>query len=520
VTDKKHVIVIGAGLGGIVTAGRLGRAGYSVTVLEKNSHPGGRADQLTIDGHRFDTGPTLLLMPEIFRQAYAAMDAEMEDHLDLVRIDPTYQIHFANGRKLSLTSDMNALQSQLEAIERGSFAGLLRYLAEGRKHYAVSLEKFVSRQFNSLSEYFSLRQLPLLFQLKALVKHYRRTGDFFKSPELRAAFTFQNMYLGLSPFDAPATYSLLQSTELVDGVWYPMGGMYEVVKSLTSLAEAQGVHFIYNAPVRRIEIEGGKATGVELENGRRIAADVVIANADLPYVYKELLDDASETRKLDKKIYTSSAIMFYWGVGRRYPQLGHHNVFLADDYKGSFKQIFDEHGLPANPSFYINATTRTDPSASPEGEDSLMVLVPVGHLDPNADQDWDSMRDRARETVLRRLGAIGIPDLEQHIKFEVCYTPEDWASLYNLAKGAAFGLSHNFTQVGYLRPQNRHRIYKNLYFVGASTHPGTGLPMVLLSGELTSKRVISEQAERSFEPSDRRTAPESGPARQPTVVGS
>jgi len=519
VVEKKDVIVIGAGLGGIVTAGRLARAGFSVTVLEKNSHPGGRADQLTMQGHRFDTGPTLLLMPEVFRGAYAALGGDMDKELELIRIDPTYQIHFASGRQLSLTSDMTALEPQLESIERGSFAGLLRYLAEGRVHYDMSLESFVTRQFNSFAEYFNPRQLPLLFKLKALVKHYRRTGDFFRSPELRAAFTFQNMYLGISPFDAPATYSLLQSTELVDGIWYPMGGMYEVVRSLTTLAEAQGVRFTYDAGVKQIETAGGRATGVELEDGRRIQADILIANADLPYVYQHLLDDPSESKKLDRKVYTSSAIVFYWGVGRSFPQLGHHNVFLARDYKGSFKSIFDDHGLPAEPSFYINVASRTDPSAAPEGEDSLMVLVPVGHLDPRAPQDWDAMRDRARTAVLRRLESIGVHNLEQDIKFEVCYTPEDWASLYNLAKGAAFGLSHNFTQVGYLRPHNRHRSIDNLYFVGASTHPGTGLPMVLLSGELTSHRVISEQGETAREPIIDRVPPDPAVARQTTALG-
>jgi phytoene desaturase len=515
----RNVIVIGAGLGGIVTAGRLARAGFSVTVVERNSHPGGRADQLTIDGHRFDTGPTLFLMPEIFREAFDALGAEMDSHLDLVRIDPTYQIHFADGRRLSLTSDLNLLEPQLEEIEPGSFAGLLRYLAEGRKHYAVALDRFVSRQFHSLGEYFNPRQLPLLFELKALVNHYKRTGEFFKSPELRAAFTFQNMYLGLSPFDAPATYSLLQSTELVDGIWYPMGGMYQVVKSLTELAEGLGVHFVYNAPVQRILTESKRATGVVLEDGQRLDADIVIANADLPYVYQHLLDDQSEAKKLDQKLYTSSAIVFYWGVDRQFPQLGHHNVFLAEDYRGSFQSIFEDHGLPEDPSLYINAPTRTDDTAAPKGHDSLMVLVPVGHLDADADQDWQAMRQRAKAAVLRRLGEIGIHDLDRHIKLEVCYTPEDWASLYNLAKGAAFGLSHNFAQVGYLRPQNRHRTYENLYFVGASTHPGTGLPMVLLSGKLTSQRVISEQGAPMADSMPTDTLRQAPPPRQSAALG-
>ena len=207
-----------------------------------------------------------------------------------------------------------------------------------------------------------------------------------------------------------------------------------------------------------------------------------MGNADLPYIYKELLPESAEAEKLDKKKYTCSTIMFYWGVDKVYPQIAHHNVFLGGDYKASFDKIFDEHTLPEQPSFYIHAPARTDPAAAPEGQDTLYVLVPVGHLDESQNQDWDAMINRARQTVFDRIEKeMGISDLKEHIKFEIMNTPTTWKRKYNLEKGAAFGLSHNFWQVGYLRPQNRHAQYKNLYFTGASTHPGTGLPIVLLS---------------------------------------
>ncbi|UCC61974.1 MAG: phytoene desaturase, partial [Anaerolineae bacterium] len=262
--------------------------------------------------------------------------------------------------------------------------------------------------------------------------------------------------------------------------------------------------FLYDAPVSQIEVDSKRATGVLLEDGRRLSADVVVANADLPYVYRELLPDSAPAERLDRKKYTCSAIMFYWGVDKEYSQLGHHNVYLAGDYRASFDQIFEDFTLPDEPSFYVHAPSRTDPAAAPAGQDSLMVLVPVGHLDESAEQDWESLTARARETVLRRLADSGITDLEEHIKFEVSYTPRDWRQLYNLEKGAAFGLSHNFAQVGYLRPQNRHRRYRNLYFAGASTHPGTGLPIVLLSARLTTERILEDagvpQQSRSLAP--------------------
>ena len=485
-------LVIGAGIGGIATAARLARRGYRVTVLEKNSRPGGRSDQLVRGGHRFDVGPTLFLMPEVFAETYMALGERMSEHLDLRRIDPTYRVHFEDGTELSLTANLHKMQTQLEAIEPGSFGGLLRYLAEGQQHYEMSLKHFVGRNFYSLWQYFHPRNLPLLFKLKALRKHYDNIGNYFQDPRLKAAFTFQNMYLGLSPYDAPATYSLLQYTELANGVWFPMGGMYRVIESLVAIAEKRGVRFLYDAPVRAIETEERRASGVVLEDGRRFTAGIVVANADLPYVYEHLLQDETATKKLAQKKYTCSAIMFYWGVDKVYPQLQHHNVFLAGDYRASFDRIFEDFTLPESPSFYVNAPTRTDASAAPPGEDTLMVLVPVGHLNEDVRQDWPALQTRARAAVFSGLKQVGISDLQQHIKFEVSYTPRDWRSRYNLARGAAFGLSHNFTQVGYLRPQNRHRRYQNLYFSGASTHPGTGLPIVLLSARLTSERILRD----------------------------
>lgn len=485
-------LIIGAGIGGIVTAARLAQNGYRVTVLEKNGAPGGRCDQLVRDGHRFDTGPTLFLMPEIFAETYQALGERMEDHLDLRRIDPTYRIYFDHGPGLSLTSNMNDMQAQLEAIEPGSFGGFLRYMAEGNLHYRLSLEKFVGRNFNNVFEYFSLRNLPLLFTMKALVKHYDNIGHYFRDPRLKAAFTFQNMYLGLSPYDAPATFSLLQYTELADGVWFPMGGMYRVIESLVELATARGVEFVFNSPVTKIEVDHNRATGVLLADGRRMTADLIVANADLPYVYRHLLPDQAEADRLEGKKFTCSAIMFYWGVDKTYPQLGHHNVFLAGDYRASFDRIFEDYTLPDEPSFYVHAPARTDPAAAPAGQDTLMVLVPVGHLHDSQPQDWAALQARARNTVFERLARLGLDDLQAHIKFEVSYTPQDWLGLYNLARGSAFGLSHNFTQVGYLRPQNRHSKYRNLYFAGASTHPGTGLPIVLLSARLTTERILQD----------------------------
>jgi len=488
-------IVIGAGIGGLATAARLARAGYKVTLLEKNSRPGGRTDTIEGDGFRFDTGPTLFLMPGIFAETYRAIGERMEAHLELLRLDPTYRVHFHNGTSFDITADLNSMREQLEAMEPGAFKAFLDFMSEGYSHYHLSLEHFVGRNFTSWFEYLTPANMPLIFRVKALRKHYKNTARYFKDPRLRAAFSFQNMYLGVSPYDAMATYSLLQYSEIADGVWFPRGGMYKLIESLAAIAEGLGVQFRYNSPVSRIEVEGSRVSGVTLENGERLGGDVIIANADLPYVYSELLPEERLTDHLAKKRYSSSALMFYWAIrGERSSLLLHHNVFLSDHrYRESFDRIFQDLKLPDEPSFYVCAPTRTEPSFAPPDGDNLLVLVPVGHIDDSKPQDWSALREKAREAVFSRLDMLGLTGLNDIIEFEKTIGPEDYLKRLNLTKGAAFGLSHSFSQVGYMRPHNRHRRYKNLYFVGASTHPGTGLPIVLISARLVVERILREQ---------------------------
>jgi phytoene desaturase len=487
-------IVIGAGIGGIATAARLARHGIQVSVFEKGTRPGGRTSIIDQDGYHFDTGPTLFLMPEVYSETYAALGEQMHSHLDLIRLDPAYRVHFNDGTSLNISSNLVEMRAQLDAIEPGAFESYLRFIAEGHHNYQLALQNFLGRNYTSLFEYFSLQNLPLIWQMKALTRHHANVSRYFHDPRLQAAFTFQNMYLGVSPFDAPATFSLLQYTEIGDGVWFPRGGLYRVIETLAAIAEGLGVKFVYNTPVQSIEVEGNQATGVTLTDGRRIRADVIVANADLPYVYSNLLPQDGSADKLQNKQYSSSALMFYWGVkGERSNLLLHNNMFLADQqYRKSFNQIFHEHTLPDAPSFYVCTPTRTDPSFAPPDGDSLMVLVPVGHLDPKSPRDWVKLEQQARKAVLDRLETFGIRDLEERIVTETKWGPSYYEQELNLTNGSAFGLSHTFTQVGYLRPHNRHARYRNLYFAGASTHPGTGLPIVLISARLTAERILHE----------------------------
>jgi phytoene desaturase len=317
-------------------------------------------------------------------------------------------------------------------------------------------------------------------------------SNYFKSQRLKAAFTFQDVYMGLSPFEAPATFSLMPYTELEHGVWYPKGGMYSVVDALMSLARDAGVEFAFDTTVEQIIVDGNESQGLILEHGERFTADVILANADLPYVYRSLLPKNDHADKLEHKHYSCSVISFFWGVDTRYEMLGPHTLFLADDYETNFDAIIRDLDLPANPSLYVHAPTRLDPSMAPAGEETLIAVVPVGHLSENREQDWNELTDLARGHVFRRLKTLGITDLEAHLKFETSFTPLSWQKRYNLVKGSTHGLSHNLTQLAYLRPSNRHPQYRNLYFVGASTHPGTGLPTVMISGRLVANRIMDE----------------------------
>lgn len=489
---QPRAVVVGAGIAGLGAAAHLARRGFHVTVLEKNPRPGGRCDHFTQQGHRFDTGPTLLIMPRVYESEFDALDASFCDELDLQRVDPSYHLVFDDGSRLALTSNMASLRAQLEAMEPGSFDGFLRYRNEGERHYDIAMQRLVDRDFRRASEFFSVGNLPLLAQVKALVPHYANMSRYFENPRLKAAFTFQDVYMGLSPFEAPATFSMMSYTELAHGCWYPRGGMYSVVRALVRIARRVGVDLVCSAPVRRIDIRDGRARGVILQDGRRLQADVVIANADLPYVYNELLPRDSMAESLEHKRYSCSVISFFWGVRRQYPSLAPHTLFLADDYRENFDSIIRDLSIPRNPSLYVHAPRQLDAAAAPAGEETLIAIVPVGHLSAKGDQDWTEVRDAARQHVFRRLRAIGIRDLEQQIKFEVSYNPLSWRRRYNLVKGSTHGLCHNITQLAYLRPHNRHPRYGNLYFAGASTHPGTGVPTALISGRLAAQRIVDD----------------------------
>ncbi|MGD0342144.1 MAG: phytoene desaturase family protein, partial [Bacteroidales bacterium] len=327
---------------------------------------------------------------------------------------------------------------------------------------------------------------------RAYISNWKYARKFFRHPHLMMAYTFQNIYIGQSPFNSPALFSMVPAAELTEGSFFPVGGMYSIVKKLFVAAESMGVRFHFSSGVKKINITGKNAEGITLDDGREIKADIIVANADLPYVYRSLLPDRRKSEKIDKMSYSCSAICFHWGIDKVYPELKHHNVFLSDNFKAGLDRIFIDKTLGDQPSFYLHAPVRTDSSAAPEGQETISIVAGAGHVDKTKAQDWNLLKQKTRKAVIERLKKLGLSDIEEHIKFEICYTPESWETVCNISKGSVFGsLSHNMMQMGYFRPHNRHNKYHNLYFVGGSTHPGNGIPNILMSSKLVTERIMS-----------------------------
>jgi phytoene desaturase len=484
-----HAVVVGAGLGGLSAAIRLRLQGREVTVLERLPHVGGRANAWEEGGFKFDTGPTLLLMIDYLRSIFTAAGKRLEDYLELVQLDPNYRVHFADGSSLTLSSRINALIQEVERLEPGSSGRLLRYLAQTGDMYEIGLRDFVDRNFLSPASFYTLQNLALLFKAKASQKLSTLVGKYFKDERLQQAFSFQSMYLGLSPFDSPAIYALLPYTEIAGGLYFPMGGMHAVPAALARLARDLGVTIRLETEVASIRRIGGTACGVTLADGQEVPADLVVVNADLPFAYRQLLGEPHP--RAASLSYTCGAFLMYLGVDRTYPQLLHHNLVVPRDLRTAMDDIFKRRRVPDDPAYYICNPNKTDPSLAPAGHENVYVLVPVPHEAEGV--DWAVEGPRLRDRMITRLEGFGLPGLRDHVVAEKVLTPEQFRTELYCEKGAAFGLAHGLDQVGYMRPHNRHPEIGNLYFVGASTHPGTGIPMVLISGKLVAERIALEQ---------------------------
>lgn len=475
---SKHIVVIGAGVGGLGVALRLAHRGHRVTVLEKTDAVGGRNRRESVGECRFDGGPTLLMMLDPFKKLFSDIGEDFDKRIPNTLCDPSYRVFFADGTKFDGTTQVPLMVDRIRQMSGEKEAAKYpAFLQELKDLYEESIPHFVRKNYRSVWDFASPAQIRRVLQHGMLGNLSKRIKKRFQDPRLQMIFSFQTMYLGLSPTDAPWVYATLAYMEYGEGIRYPQGGMGTISDTMAEIAGEKGVEIRLNSPVQSIV---GKT--VTLATGEVIEADAVVANADMPYAQKHLASKAP-SRKLR---YSCSAHVMYIDYEGDLDGFEHHNVVFGADFEGNLDSIFHNLKIPEDPAFYCCISKRSDPTAAPEGRTNLFVLVPVPNLDCPMD---DAAQERLENHVFERLTKEGGFD-KSKIRAIKRRGPREWQSELNLERGAAFGISHDLFQSAFMRPQNRSKDNPDLYFVGASTVPGNGLPMVLISAELVEEQMI------------------------------
>ena len=483
---KHKIVVIGSGFGGLAAAIRLQAKGRQVTLLEKNAKVGGHAYQLVKNGYTFDMGPSIITAPDLIQRLFECAGMRMEDYLDLVKLDPFYRIYFHDGTSLDYTDDSERMKQQMGRFSKMDANNYDRFMAHTRQLYdAVITDGLGSTAFDLPT---MLSFLPRALRLRALMPAYDFVKRYFEDPRHRFTFSFHPLFIGGNPFRAPAVYLMIPYLEKVGGVWFCKGGMYSLVRALEDVFKRLGGVVETDAEVEQIVVENRCAKGVIAKEFYE--ADAVISNADLVHTYSELIGSEHRSKWSDKKLrktqYSMSAFLLYLGVRKKYPQLKHHTLILSERYKGLVTDIFDNKVLPDDFSMYLHIPSQTDPTMAPEGCESMYVLIPVPNLESGT--NWEKSKEAYTNKILTFLeDDFGLTDLKRSIEVLETFTPLDFKKQRNNHLGSAWGVEPKLTQTAYFRPHNRSEDIKNLYFVGASTHPGAGVPGVLLTAETTVK---------------------------------
>ena len=486
---RPHAVVIGSGFGGLAAAVRLGARGYRVTILEKLDAPGGRAYVHRQDGFTFDAGPTIVTAPFLFEELWTLCGLRMSDHVELRATNPFYDIRFHDGEIFHYSGDPAAMRAEVARFSPGDVAGYTDYMREAEAIYRVGFEQLGDAPFDSV--------IDMAKVAGDLVRHnghrsvYAVVSKFLKDERLRTVFSFHPLLIGGNPFRASAIYCLIAFLEQKWGVHFAMGGTGRLVSGLVDLVEGQGGRLRCNAEVRRILVTDRHATGVELVNGEKIAADILVSNADSAWTYAHLLDAPVrrkwDARKLKRADYSMGLFLWYFGTSRRYRDVAHHTIMLGPRYRELLTDIFDRKHLAEDFSLYLHRPTATDPTLAPDGCDAFYVLSPVPNL--GGDQDWAAQAEPYRRAIEKHLDATILPGLSNCIVSSKVTTPQDFQDRLCSYRGAAFGLEPILTQSAWFRPHNRSEDVRNLFLVGAGTHPGAGLPGVLSSARILDKVV-------------------------------
>lgn len=476
-------IVIGSGFGGLAAAIRLSCKGYSVQVLEKLDAPGGRASVHRQDGFTFDAGPTIITAPQLLEELWTLCGRKMSDDITLKPMEPFYRLRFDDGSWFDYSGDDEAMRREIARFNPADLPGYERFVKAADQACRLGFEELGGMPFNSISDLVSA--IPSLIRMQAWQSLYSLVASHISDPRLRIVFSFHPLLIGGNPFSVTRVYSLINTLERRWGVHWAMGGTGALVTGLVKLLAERGVAVRCNAPVTRINVEQGRATGVTLENGETLAADLVISNGDAAWTYRHLIDARHRRHWTDRRIetrkYSMSLFVWYFGTDRRWEEVPHHMIMLGPRYKGLLDDMFRRQHLADDFSLYLHRPSASDPSVAPEGCDAFYVLAPVPHL--GSGTDWEAEAERYRRKIEAHLEASVLPGLGHHIVSSRLMTPQDFEDRLWSYRGAAFGMEPVLVQSAWFRPHNRSEDIRNLYLVGAGTHPGAGVPGVLMSAK-------------------------------------
>ncbi len=485
---KTQITIVGAGFSGLSTACYLAREGYPVRILEKNAGLGGRARTFSAAGYRFDMGPSWYWMPEVFDGFFREFGSSAAEHYDLVRLDPSYEIYFGPGDSMEVPASTEELFALFERLEPGSSKNLRKFLDEAEYKYRVGLGEFVQKPGHSILDFADWRVVKAALKLQMLTDMSSYVRGLFKHPQLRELLEFPVLFLGATPSDTPALYSLMNYADLELGTWYPMGGMHKIIEGMAATARGLGVEIISKAPVSAVRTESGAVQSVATADGKVYQTDILINSADYHHFEQSVLSPADRVygeKYWAGRVMAPSSLLFYVGVDRKIPGLHHHTLFFDADFNRHAHEIYTEPAWPEDPLFYVCAPSVTDPSVAPEGCENLFFLLPLAaEIDDTPEQRekyWSVMCDRFAE----RTGV----DIRPHLTYRRAYAHKEFKEDYNAYRGNAYGLANTLTQTAFLKPKLRSGKLSNLWYTGQLTTPGPGMPPSIISGEVAARDV-------------------------------
>ena len=489
---KRTAVVIGAGFGGLSAACLLAHNGWEVTLVEKNAEIGGRARVWKQNGFTFDMGPSWYLMPEVFDRFFEQVGAAREEYYRLERLDPYYRVFFAPDEAVDITGDIERTREVFDGFEMDGGRKLDAYLEQARYKYDTAMRDFLYREYRSIFQFFNRRLLIEGSRLNVFGSLDSFVGKYFQDHRAKKILEYAMVFLGNSPKNAPGLYSIMSHVDLNLGVWYPEGGIGNVITSLAKIAESKGVRILRNREVTKIDVDGERAARVHTVDGD-LPADVFVVGADYHHTETRLLDPLHQSYPepyWEKRVLAPSMFIIYLGIKRKLQSLVHHNLYFRPDWDEHFRLMFDSPAWPENPCYYVSCASKTDTRSAPDGSENVFILVPVA---PGLD-DTDELRERYAERVIEHIEMLTRESLHTDVAVKRIFTHRDFSEDYHSYRGTALGLAHTLRQTAFFRPAHRSKRVRNLYYTGQYTHPGVGVPMTLIASEITTNRIIAEHS--------------------------